>query len=169
MKSTSAVRRVDDLGRVVIPKEIREKLRLLAGSSVDVCLSEEKIVITKRSFIKNILDFADMCVQSFANFSDLAIFVCDTQNILAKNKNCKDFKSHLDVKFFEVLTKAKPQILQSEQVILFSQQKFVSQAIFPIVAQGEVCGGIVVMSKKYMQDFSFVYPTQKFLENYMSN
>lgn len=49
MKSTGIVRRIDDLGRVVIPKELRRTLQIADGDPLEIFVSNEQIVLQKYS------------------------------------------------------------------------------------------------------------------------
>lgn len=47
MKTTGIVRRVDELGRIVIPKEIRTRMKMDSGDLVDICVNDEQVVLSK--------------------------------------------------------------------------------------------------------------------------
>ena len=79
MYTTGIVRRIDDLGRIVIPKEIRKKLRIRDGENLEILVRDDEIVLKKYSVMKNIEDFA-------SNFTD-AIYGFVKYNILITNDN----------------------------------------------------------------------------------
>lgn len=79
MYTTGIVRRIDDLGRIVIPKEIRKKLRIIDGENLEILVRDDEIVLKKYSVMKNIEDFA-------SNFTD-AIYGFIKYNILITNDN----------------------------------------------------------------------------------
>ena len=54
MYTTGIVRRIDDLGRIVIPKEIRKKLRIIDGENLEILVRDDEIVLKKYSVMKNI-------------------------------------------------------------------------------------------------------------------
>lgn len=168
MKSTSSIRRIDDLGRIVIPKEIRESLKLLTGSSVDVKQKGKEVVITKHSGVKNIASIAKMCVDCFEDFGSIYVFVCDMNEIIASNKKCRELKKNIPVDLYKCLQNGTIIILQDASTIKFGETKFASQAIFPISIFSEPSGGLVVMSKSYMQNFDFAKTIHKFLINYLN-
>ena len=153
MRKTSSIRIVDDLGRIVVPKEMREKLHLVSGSSVDVFMQGDEIVITKHSVIKD--------------FNEYFIFICDTQNVIAKNKKM-DNGLKIPKELFNVLTKGEIKILHQNQIISLNEEQFSSEAIFPILASGEVVGGLVILSKKYTENFDFAKSMFKFLQKYLN-
>ena len=51
MKSTGVIRRIDDLGRIVIPKEIRKNLRIKDGDNLEIFISSEDLVLKKYSYL----------------------------------------------------------------------------------------------------------------------
>jgi len=176
LRNTSAIRRVDDLGRVVIPKEIRENLRLVTGAVVQVSCDEKKhIIITTYSKVKNILDFAQMCLNSFADFKELSIYICDIDKIIAMNREGERrlMDTPISNELYTCLQGREIQIRQNEKVIdIHEIQKGCeidcSQAIFPILCNGDVCGGLIFMSKNFIQNFDFAKPIHKFLCDYLS-
>jgi len=56
MKATGIVRRIDDLGRIVIPKEIRRTLRITEGDPIEIFLTCDGIVLKKYNCVQNTLD-----------------------------------------------------------------------------------------------------------------
>ena len=79
MKSTGIVRKIDELGRIVIPKEIRNVLSIHSNDDLEIFIDNMKIVLKKYSVMKNIEDFA-------SNFTD-AIYGFIKYNILITNDN----------------------------------------------------------------------------------
>ena len=64
MKTTGVVRRIDDLGRIVIPKEIRKNLHIKNGETLEIYLESENIVLKKYSPLGNINNFYKTYVDS---------------------------------------------------------------------------------------------------------
>jgi len=69
---------------------------------------------------------------------------------------------------FNVLTKGEIKILHQNQIISLNEEQFSSEAIFPILASGEVVGGLVILSKKYTENFDFAKSMFKFLQKYLN-
>ena len=63
MKTTGIVRRIDELGRIVIPKEMRKNLRIKTGDNLEIMVNDDTIVLKKSSEIENLetiaLSYAD--------------------------------------------------------------------------------------------------------------
>ncbi len=176
MKNTSAIRRVDELGRVVLPKEIREELRIFVGSVVEIRLDADKnVVISKSSKLKKIGDFADMCTRSLREFVNLRVFLCDNDQVLSvENAPKKKFlQAPIHPKLFEAFQKREVQILQHPHLIAvtddsFSLEGVTTQGIFPVSAHGDLCGGLVVCSTTFVSNFDSVKPIYNFLIDYLN-
>ena len=166
-KSTSSIRRVDDLGRVVIPKEIREKLCLVEGSSVQVFCDGINAIIRKNDQTQDIIKQIKMCLNAFVDF-DVYAFVTSTTKIVASNSCDKTVVAQtLPKSFQEVLFKREQKILHNN---LFNpyQKTLTTQCIFPLISKGEICGALVVMTEKFCDNFNFALPVAKILEQMLN-
>ncbi len=72
MKKTGVVRRIDELGRIVIPKEIRHNLQIREGESLEVYVEENAIVLKKFSFVNNYNLFLKKLVDSYLSYPNLS-------------------------------------------------------------------------------------------------
>ena len=84
MKSTGIVRRIDDLGRIVIPKEIRRTLRIREGDPLEIYTDNTgNIIFKKYSFIKEISPFAARYADVLARKVNMPVIVSDCDHIVA--------------------------------------------------------------------------------------
>ena len=136
-------RRVDELGRIIIPKEIRKKLKIKYGDSMCFSLKEEKIIIQKKfefnniKIIKKVIDF-------ISNIIDLKIAIVDFEKIIFSNNN--------EIKQNQVLEPFVIQILKSRKNKNFNNIsifgiKNCNVCIQPIILNGDTIGGIVLLKK----------------------
>ena len=90
MKATGIVRRIDDLGRVVIPKEIRRTLRIREGDPLEIFTDREgEIIFKKYSPIGELSTFAKQYAESLAQTINCLVCVCDMDQIIAAAGNGK--------------------------------------------------------------------------------
>jgi AbrB family transcriptional regulator (stage V sporulation protein T) len=84
MKATGIVRRIDDLGRVVIPKELRRTMHLREGAPLEIFTDKDgELIFKKYSPIGELGEFAaDMC-DSLRKATDLPVAVCDRDSVIA--------------------------------------------------------------------------------------
>jgi stage V sporulation protein T len=85
MKSTGIVRRIDDLGRVVIPKEIRKKMGVREGDPMEIFIEGRKLVIEKYFPMGQYTEQAAEYVRSFQSVTQRYVFVTDTEKIIASS------------------------------------------------------------------------------------
>mgnify|MGYP002567582436 FL=1 len=83
MKETGIIRRIDELGRIVIPKEIRKQMKINNGENIEIYISDDNIILKKYSAVKNIEDFIQILIDSIYTSCKFNIVVTDTSNIIA--------------------------------------------------------------------------------------
>ena len=84
MKATGIVRRIDDLGRVVVPKEIRRTLRIREGDPLEIFTDREgEIILKKYSPIGEIGAFAKQYAESLAQTSGHMVCIADRDQFIA--------------------------------------------------------------------------------------
>lgn len=83
MKTTGVVRRIDDLGRIVVPKEIRRTLRIRDGESLEIFVDKDIVALKKYSPMNDLEDFAKVLVEAVYQSLKSNIFITDRDRILA--------------------------------------------------------------------------------------
>lgn len=89
MTTTGIVRRIDELGRIVIPKEIRKNLRIKNGDNLEILVDGENITLKKYSQIENLENIASMYAESFYQVLKYNVIITDTDKIIAVGGNLK--------------------------------------------------------------------------------
>ena len=102
MKATGIVRRIDGLGRIVIPKEIRRSLRIREGESMEILVSSDgEIILTKNSPAQGIEPLAGEYVEALAELTRATACVCDRYQVIAaagpQSGNCLYQRIHEDL------------------------------------------------------------------------
>ena len=83
MKATGIVRRIDDLGRVVIPKEIRRTMRIREGDPLEIFTSNGEVIFKKYSPMGEMSSFATDYAAAMAEATKLAVIICDRDHCIA--------------------------------------------------------------------------------------
>ena len=84
MKATGIVRRIDDLGRVVIPKEIRRTMRIREGDPLEIYTDREgEVIFKKYSPIGELAAFAGEYAETLYKTCSLAVVICDRDAVIA--------------------------------------------------------------------------------------
>ena len=89
MRATGVVRRIDDLGRIVIPKEIRRNLRIRDGESLEIFVDGNSIILKKFSIMRNVDDFAKSVADAMYSISKKNIVITDCDSVIACSSNLK--------------------------------------------------------------------------------
>ena len=84
MKATGIVRRIDDLGRVVIPKEIRRTMRIREGDPLEIFTDREgEVIFKKYSPIGELNSFASQYAETLHKTCGMAVVICDRDAVIA--------------------------------------------------------------------------------------
>ena len=146
MKATGIVRRIDDLGRVVIPKEIRRTLRIKEGDPLEIFTDREgEVIFKKYSPISELQTFAAEYADTLQRTSSMPVFICDRDEIIAVSGASK--KEYLDRK----ISKGLEEIVERRSLYMRETgneaiavtkdggSHFVNCAM-PILSEGDVIG-----------------------------
>ncbi|MDD2518506.1 MAG: stage V sporulation T C-terminal domain-containing protein [Bacilli bacterium] len=151
MKSIGIVRRIDEMGRIVIPKEIRKTLRINNNDNIEIYIEgEDKIILKKYSLMKNINDFAQKFVDSMHSFIKNNIIITDTKDIIAvAGLNKKDYLNKPISEKLETSIMRRENILEKyskEYEIINGQKEIGTYAISTIIANGDAIGLVIMTS-----------------------
>ena len=146
MKATGIVRRIDELGRVVIPKEIRRTLRIKDGDPLEIFTDRDgEVIFKKYSPIGELAAFASQYAETLHKTCDLAVVICDRDSILACSGVSKKESSDKGLsEEFETIIEARNMYVRHEgdnkiSVIRDGGSHFVSCAM-PIISEGDIVG-----------------------------
>ena len=155
MKATGIVRRIDDLGRVVIPKEIRRTLRIREGDPLEIFTDREgEIILKKYSPIGELANFAKEYAETLSQTSGHTVLIVDRDQIISVCGGSK--KEFLDRRVSEALEKMLN--LRNSFAASKTDGHFVSilandddpsyshEFVSPIIAEGDVIGAVIMLS-----------------------
>lgn len=155
MKATGIVRRIDDLGRVVVPKEIRRTLRIREGDPLEIFTDREgEIILKKYSPIGELGDFAKQYAESLAQTSGHLVCITDRDQIIAvsgggkKNMIGKSISKQLEAAIQEreaiIAAKSDRSFIKITDENL---DEITGEVIFPIICEGDAIGSVILLSK----------------------
>jgi AbrB family transcriptional regulator (stage V sporulation protein T) len=154
LKATGIVRRIDDLGRVVIPKEIRRTLRIREGDPLEIFVDRDgEVILKKYSPIAELGDFAKEYAESLADSTGHIAIITDRDVVIAIAGASK--KEYLEKPISEDVEQAmedRKTLLSTapgELSILRDQSgRYASRVIAPIVAAGDPIGTVILLAKE---------------------
>lgn len=156
MKATGIVRRIDDLGRVVVPKEIRRTMRIREGQSMEIYTGREgEIILKKYSPMEELAECAAGFAKSISAVTGCLVCVSDQEQIVAasgpeqKNYLGKSISSRLE----EAISNRKMVIAKPGEKAYFSILEDdgaappLPELIFPILSSGDAIGSVILCEK----------------------
>jgi len=175
MKATGVVRRIDELGRIVIPKEIRKNLRISEGENIEIYIDDkENIVLKKYSSIKKLGDFSQTFTDSIYSFIKHTIFITDKDSIIAASGDLKKelLNIYISDELLNAINKKNSIIEKSVTTLNLSDEKKFSCTYVgsPITCHGDSVGMIVILSQNEMLteiDKKIVQIAGQFLSKYL--
>ena len=81
MKATGVIRRIDDLGRVVVPKEIRKTMRIKEGEPLEFYTEGDNLILKKYSAVGALGSLAKTVTESLNQITDYTAVVCDLDGV----------------------------------------------------------------------------------------
>lgn len=153
MKATGIVRRIDDLGRVVIPKEIRRTLRIREGDPLEIFVDRDgEVILKKYSPISELSDFAKEYAEALYDSLGQQVMICDRDVFIAVAGGSK--KEYLNKNISNLIEKVMEErnsVLETEEkevaLVDGNEEKIMSYTIGPIVANGDPIGAVMILSK----------------------
>jgi AbrB family transcriptional regulator, stage V sporulation protein T len=159
LKATGVVRRIDDLGRVVIPKEIRRNLRIREGDSLEIYVDNAGDVILKKySPVEDLSEFSQQYADALYLAINKDIIICDRDIIVAATGNLK--KKYLHKKISPQLEKFmtnRTSKIEKENIELeISEDKSENQhyVVQPILSSGDCVGAVLVIATDGNKDIN---------------
>ena len=155
MKATGIVRRIDELGRVVIPKEIRRTLRIKDGDPLEIFTDRDELMLKKYSPIASLEKFSEGTAKGLNDLSGYLALICDTDEVLyAAGTGKREFSG-------KSLSAAMDKILEGRRSYMANlaeggdivpicdgSAEYTAQVIVPIVAGGDCLGAVALISRE---------------------
>ncbi len=158
MKATGVVRRIDDLGRVVIPKEIRKTLRIKEGEPLEIFTDREgQIILKKYSPIGELSEFASGYAETLSKTTGHIACITDKDTIIAVSGGSK--KEFLE----QDISKELEQLMEDKEIYTSKENSNIampiikndnqerknnSQIVYPIISNGDTIGTVILMAKE---------------------
>lgn len=161
MKATGIVRRIDDLGRVVIPKEIRRTLRLREGTPLEIFTDREgEIILKKYSPMVELTAFATQYAEAMAQSTGLTVCITDRDQIIAvAGGPKKDLLQKNISKQLEQAINARETIVagrddrQFVQIAMEDIEGVTTQVVTPIICEGDAIGAVALLGRESKTKF----------------
>jgi AbrB family transcriptional regulator (stage V sporulation protein T) len=155
MKATGIVRRIDDLGRIVIPKEIRRTMRIREGDPMEIFTNREgEILLKKYSPVGELSEFASILAESMAQVTGESICITDKDYVVAAaGPGKKDLEGKpIDAQLQAVIDKRENPYTESAVAFIKitpdDGKEYLKQAAATILCNGDCIGSVVICVKR---------------------
>ena len=152
MKATGIVRRIDDLGRVVIPKEIRRTMRIREGDPLEIYTTREgEVIFKKYSMMGGLEDFAAKFCDTLSRSTAFTAAVTDRDSVIAVAGSGKRELMGKQI------SSALERIMEERDIYRYTSQEqaipvtesdspYTAAIAAPILCQGDVLGLVLFVS-----------------------
>ena len=155
MKATGIVRRIDDLGRVVVPKEIRRTMRIREGDPLEIYTDREgEIILKKYSPIGELGVFAKQYADTLGQATGHIVCISDRDQFIAAAGTAKKdiIGKALSRELEEAMTERESVIASSSDrnylpLVEEGEEEYQYQVMEPIISEGDVIGCVMILTK----------------------
>lgn len=173
MKATGIVRRIDDLGRIVIPKEIRRTMRIREGDPLEIYTDKNgEVIFKKYSLIGELSQFAGEYADVVMKSCNMPILISDRETIIAcAGVPKKEVMGRRVSEALESIMELRQNYLYQEQAdtVLYpiqDSEKIIARVASPIICEGDVAGCVIMLS---VSDAPYATDTEKKVANVAAN
>lgn len=156
MKSTGIVRRIDDLGRIVIPKEIRKTLKIKENESLEVFINNDEIILKKFSNMNEMEKVFNDYISILKDITGNNVIVTDRNKIVACPDNKKGELLGREIsEYLDDMLESRNSILSNDMRginIIDNVQINNNYYIIPMIVNSDVIGLIIMLSSKEISE-----------------
>lgn len=158
MKSTGIVRRIDDLGRIVIPKEIRRNLHIRDNEEIEFFIENDQIVLKKFSRIFCLEDISNKIISIVHDLTNKVVLIGDKEKfIYGSGLSYKDYLG-------KTISKGLEEVFSTRQLVYAD-----GMLGYPIISYGDIIGLVVLVGEKSKQDIDIIKLVAQFLGKYVED
>ena len=177
MKATGVVRRIDELGRIVIPKEIRKNLKIRDGESIEIFTdNSNQIILKKYSLSEDYILVIKSYIESIYHILKKDILITDRDKIILGISEIKKECEKKDMSDFLLKIIDKREIKKENnkgELEICNTKKYIGNyLIYPIITSGDIVGLIILLSKNEeisVIDENVIQVAANFLGKYIEN
>lgn len=163
MKATGIVRRIDDLGRVVIPKEIRRTMRIREGDPLEIFTEKDgEVIFKKYSPIGELGEFAMQYAETLAKTAGIAVCITDKDSVIAvsgapkKELSEKPISSDLEKIINDKIGFITRGSDTKRASVIDGVDKYYAGVVIPIISEGDSIGSVVMIKNEDGQELGEV-------------
>ena len=150
MTKSGITRRIDELGRIVIPKEMRMNLGIRDGEPLEICIENNSITIKKFSQVENIKDVSIKICNIISDICKIDLLISDREKIIVASSKLKDLTNKTLSEKMKLLIDNRESYISDNLDKLFDMEKYF--IMIPIITSTDCSGLIIVVSDKKCEE-----------------
>ena len=142
MKATGIVRKVDDLGRIILPKEIRKGMHIREGEPMEIYVDDGKIILEKHRPLEHLVDIS-FTIRAFENTLQCPLMICDLEKVIPPRED------RITEELAGLINERKPVAYKDgdEKIHVMTKVKNHLLVMHPIITgDGDLYGAVVLMA-----------------------
>lgn len=155
MKSTGIIRRIDDLGRVVIPKEIRKNLKIKESDSLEIFIDGENIILKKYSNLSNMEKLFNKYINILNDITNASVIITDREKVLATTKREEKLIGKEISEYLDNILESRKKILSNDSrglEIINDNVINGNYYVLPMIVNSDVYGLLVIITNNKIQE-----------------
>ena len=146
MKQTGVTRKIDELGRIVIPKEIRKNLGIRDGEALEIFTSEDSIILKKYFEVRKYEDLSSKLCELIKNIYNVDLVITDREKVITSSNKEIVENTKLNNKFLELIDNREMFISRELLTINFGIDVSGYFRVIPIIASSDSLGLVILIS-----------------------
>ncbi len=149
MKQTGVVRKIDELGRIVLPKEIRRNLGIRDGENLEIFVTDNGVYLQKFSKLLDLESFGSFLCQDILDYMGLNVFILDRDMIVSSS--ILDIKGQKIISFFEGLLMERENYESKQEESFWGLKGYF--LVRPVIVFADCLGLIVLYKESCFADY----------------
>ena len=153
MKSTGVIRRIDELGRIVLPKEIRRNLGIREGENLEIFVEDDRVILKKYSKIKDYRETIETICELVTSVYDMNLLVTDRDRVVYSNQFPEFLNTELDKRLLGYIHNRENVVKNELQTYTFNKEE-VNGYFFiqPIISSTDCLGLLLLYSREPIKE-----------------
>ena len=157
MKATGVTRKIDELGRIVIPKEIRRNLGIRDGENVEIYTDTDSIILKKHNRINSTSDLASILCDIINSDFNYKIMITDREKVIAQSGLTNDLlEKILPLDFLEIIDNREIVTKENYNLKLNNQELNGNFIFIPIISLNDSIGLIIIYNEEALTNELYV-------------
>ena len=150
MKATGVTRKIDELGRIVIPKEIRRNLGIRDGENLEIFIDNEAICLKKHNQVHNFLELGSKLIEIITSIVETDILITDRENVICGSTKYQNvINKKINQKLIDLIDERENYNSEAIEEISFEDEVVKGYlSIVPIISSIDSLGLVILVSEK---------------------